>query len=58
LKHKNIDVSPNTVLGLLYEMNYSLQANRKTREGNNHPDRNKQFVKRFIVAVFGFGNYR
>jgi hypothetical protein len=56
LKHKNIDVSPNTVLGLLYEMNYSLQANRKTREGNNHPDRNKQFlyinnrVKSFLKA--------
>jgi hypothetical protein len=56
LKHKNIDVSPNTVLGLLYEMNYRLQANRKTREGNNHPDRNKQFlyinnrVKSFLKA--------
>ncbi|MDR2641235.1 MAG: ISAzo13 family transposase [Planctomycetaceae bacterium] len=44
LKQKNIDVSPNTVLGLLYEMNYSLQANRKTREGPNHPDRNEQFL--------------
>src|SRR5207253_10289351 len=28
---------------LLIEMDYSLQANRKTREGGKHPDRNAQF---------------
>jgi Rhodopirellula transposase DDE domain len=28
---------------LLHEAGYSLQANRKTREGNQHPDRNAQF---------------
>ena len=28
---------------LLYAAGYSLQANRKTREGKNHPDRNAQF---------------
>jgi hypothetical protein len=44
LKQKNINASPNTILELLYEMEYSLQANRKTREGVNHPDRNKQFL--------------
>jgi hypothetical protein len=32
-----------TVAWLLYECGYSLQANRKTREGNQHPDRNAQF---------------
>jgi hypothetical protein len=32
-----------TVAGLLQEAGYSLQANRKTREGNQHPDRNAQF---------------
>jgi hypothetical protein len=32
-----------TVAWLLYEAGYSLQANRKTREGNQHPDRNAQF---------------
>src|SRR5205085_2812092 len=32
-----------TVAGLLQEAGYSLQANRKTREGNRHPDRNAQF---------------
>jgi hypothetical protein len=36
-------VSPRTVLRLLHEMDYSLQANRKTLEGSNHPDRNAQF---------------
>lgn len=46
-------VSANTVATLLHEAGYSLQANRKTREGLSHPDRNAQFeyinamVKRF-----------
>jgi transposase len=31
------------VADLLRELGYSLQANRKTREGANHPDRNAQF---------------
>jgi Rhodopirellula transposase DDE domain len=32
-----------TVAALLADMGYSLQANRKTREGGKHPDRNAQF---------------
>ena len=32
-----------TVACLLHEAGYRLQANRKTREGNQHPDRNAQF---------------
>ena len=36
-------VSPNSVATLLYQAGYSLQANRKTREGASHPDRNAQF---------------
>jgi hypothetical protein len=28
---------------LLYDLGYSLQANRKTREGTRHPDRDEQF---------------
>jgi Rhodopirellula transposase DDE domain len=36
-------VSPNTVAALLKAADYSLQANRKTREGGQHPDRNAQF---------------
>ncbi len=31
------------VAGMLRELGYSLQANRKTKEGTNHPDRNAQF---------------
>lgn len=33
-----------TLVGeLLHKLDYSLQANRKTREGSNHPDRDAQF---------------
>jgi transposase len=37
------EVSYPVVADLLHEMGYSLQANRKTREGDSHPDRNAQF---------------
>jgi len=36
-------VSENTVGRLLKSAGYSLQSNRKTREGKSHPDRNGQF---------------
>ena len=36
-------VSHQTVARLLTELGYSLQANRKTEEGKEHPDRNAQF---------------
>lgn len=36
-------ISDRTVAALLYEAGYSLQANSKTREGRQHPDRNAQF---------------
>ena len=36
-------ISDRTVAAVLVEMGYSLQANRKTREGGQHPDRNSQF---------------
>ena len=36
-------VSYRTVLRLLPELGYSLQAHRKTKEGSQHPDRNAQF---------------
>ncbi len=36
-------VSEHTVRRLLHESDYSLQANSKTREGSQHPDRNAQF---------------
>jgi hypothetical protein len=38
-------VSHTVVAALLHEMGYSLQANRKVREGQDHPDRNAQFEK-------------
>jgi transposase len=37
------EVSYPIVAELLHEMGYSLQANRKTKEGDSHPDRNAQF---------------
>src|SRR5713226_7498844 len=43
LCRQNHPISDRTVATLLYEAGYSLQANRKTREGNDHPDRNAQF---------------
>jgi len=36
-------VSHQTVAELLHGLGYSLQANRKTLEGTDHPDRNAQF---------------
>ena len=41
-------VSYHLVADLLHELNYSLQGNRKTREGPQHPDRDAQF--RYIHA--------
>ncbi len=37
------EVSHKLVADLLHELRYSLQANRKTREGSQHPDRDAQF---------------
>ncbi len=36
-------LSQRTVCRLLWELGYSLQSNRKTREGTNHRDRDAQF---------------
>lgn len=43
LHRKGHRVSARTVARLLKELRYSLQANRKTVEGAQHPDRNAQF---------------
>ena len=51
------DVSHQLVMELLYAAGYSLQANRKNREGSNHPDREAQFryirrmIRRFQAAT-------
>lgn len=43
LKRHRFQVSSTKVGQLLKSQGYSLQANRKTVEGNQHPDRNAQF---------------
>jgi Rhodopirellula transposase DDE domain len=43
LQRQNHPVTDRTVAALLKEAGYSLQANRKTKEGSSHPDRNAQF---------------
>ena len=43
LQRRGHDVSHQTVALLLQASGYSLQSNRKTREGGSHPDRNAQF---------------
>ncbi len=54
LTQQHHPVGARTVALLLRKAGYSLQANRKTREGASHPDRNAQFeyintsVKRFL----------
>ena len=43
LHRRGLRISHATMATLLKEMGYSLQANRKTKEGNDHPDRDRQF---------------
>jgi hypothetical protein len=43
LTRQHHPIVANTVAALLRQAEYSLQANRKTREGASHPDRNAQF---------------
>src|SRR5271168_578315 len=43
LERMGHEVSYPVVAELLHEMGYSLRANRKTKEGDSHPDRNAQF---------------
>jgi len=43
LERQGYRLSYQTVSDLLHAAHYSLQANRKTREGDGHPDRNAQF---------------
>jgi len=43
LSRQGFSVSANTVGRLLHDGGYSLQANRKTIEGKQHPDRDAQF---------------
>lgn len=48
LQEMGHEASHTLVATMLHELGYSLQANRKTREGRQHPDRDAQF--RYINA--------
>ena len=58
LQLKGHKISHNAVGSILKEKGFSLQANRKTHEGGNHPDRDEQFefinnqVKSYINKGF------
>jgi hypothetical protein len=43
LRGNGHEVSQSTVWRLLDKLGYSMQSNRKSREGTDHPDRNAQF---------------
>jgi hypothetical protein len=43
LGRQGFPVGPRTVAKELHRQEFSLQSNRKTREGESHPDRNAQF---------------
>lgn len=43
LQGQGYQVSPTSVRRMLIQLGYSLQSNRKTREGRQHPDRDGQF---------------
>jgi hypothetical protein len=53
LKQKGYEITQRTVCDLLDELGYTLQANKKVKEGSHSPDRDKQFkyinnkIKRF-----------
>ena len=49
LQRQNFQIGRQKVADLLRDLDYSLQGNRKTREGNEHPDRNAQFE--YIAAT-------
>jgi hypothetical protein len=43
LRQKGHTISERSVSNLLHFLGYSMQTNKKTREGKNHPDRDLQF---------------
>jgi len=53
LRQQGYCIGRQKVADLLHELGYSLQANRKTREGAAHPDRNAQFehINRRVAAL-------
>lgn len=57
LNSRGFKVSYPTVGTILEDLGYSLQGNRKTLEGSNHPDRNAQFefLSRRVSAFIRMG---
>jgi hypothetical protein len=57
LREMGHDVVDRTVLRLLKAKGYSLQANKKTREGAQHPDRDAQFehINQTVTAAVAAG---
>jgi Rhodopirellula transposase DDE domain len=57
LRGRGHSVSHQTVAALLSDLGYSLQANKKTKEGQGHPDRDAQFehINRQVRAFQGEG---
>lgn len=57
LSDRQHPISHEKVAQLLREMNYSLQGNRKTEEGADHPDRDAQFrhINRQVRLALGQG---
>ena len=57
LREMGHDVVERTVLRLLKAKGYSLQSNKKTREGSSHPDRDAQFehINQTVTAAIVAG---
>lgn len=57
LTAQGYDISQPKVGKLLSELGYSLQSNRRTKEGSSHPDRNAQFehINRSVKLFQGRG---
>jgi Rhodopirellula transposase DDE domain len=57
LAARGYEISDRTVLRILKRLGYSLQANKKTREGAQHPDRDAQFqhIAQTVSAALAAG---
>ena len=57
LRAQGHEISARSVAPLLRQLDYSLQANAKMREGANHPDRDAQFghINQTVKAALGAG---
>ena len=58
LTRQHHPISPSKVGQLLHDLDYSLQSNRKTEEGQDHPDRDGQFrhINRAVKQGLRLGN--